>query len=187
MVFLLITVSLDEAQILFDLIFIFVFLQNLAGINLGRMMASTASMTFVFLEALSSTLTLTYISRRTVGFSIIIWSSFLVLVFLNQQLKLPEYLKSIFFILEGGCRLAFASILTAFFTAFFHKSRSQFWSSLRAHIDWYMFLRKYQISAFRWGGAERFNFFNTTGICFRYTAWSLAFSIWYWESLLYLA
>lgn len=84
--FLLVDIVLDAAQI-FDLIFVIVFFCNLSGVDRSSWIASLAVflMTFVFLEGLSQSLRLTYISKRKIiGLSFVFISIGLLLIFFNS-------------------------------------------------------------------------------------------------------
>ena len=129
-VFFFVNIALNVAQV-FGFGFVFVFFANLNSIDLSSWMALLAtSMTLVFLRRMGWRLI--YISKQKFVKLSFIFVPMLVLLtgflffFLANGLSFFGYLKSIFPVSKGDCRLAFAFISTTFSTTSSHKSRLYF-------------------------------------------------------------
>lgn len=91
--------TFNVAQLCFVLIFGLIIFQDLSDVDPSDRMALPASMTFVFLAGLA--LALTRIHKKTMGLSLVIPSSFVLLVLFHQWLIAPGILGVDFFYVQG--------------------------------------------------------------------------------------
>lgn len=143
-IFLLIDIVLDKAQIL-SLIFVLILFSNLGDIDSNSQM-TLSLVAFIFFRGLS--LKLTCISGKEILGRLILISIFpIILIGFVFILSLQPfgYLKSIFFIPKDSQKLIFASISTIFSTTYSYKSGSHSRLSNQAWIDKRSSLQKYCI------------------------------------------
>ena len=94
------------------------------------------------------------------------------------------HLESILQVLEDDWSIVFASMLTAFSTAFFQKSRSRPQTSNWARTEDFRSSKNYRIMISLFGVVAESNSWRTACKCFRGAVQLRTSSCWCWESLL---